>query len=82
MEDAVFSGFRLDVSTLEEINFYLDRVVPVIKKTDPLPGNKLILMPEKVYRRVAAEGHDFIQLIREFQYKGGRLFLVSTDEKT
>jgi 4-amino-4-deoxy-L-arabinose transferase-like glycosyltransferase len=81
MEGAVFSGFRLDVSTLEEINFYLDRVVPVIKKTEPLPGNRLVLMPEKVYRGVVAEGHGFIQLIRDFQYKGGRLFLVSTGEK-
>lgn len=77
LDGSTLWGYRLDVSTVEEVNFYLDRVIPVLKKTDPISGKKFILMPEKVYRDLRARGNDSILLIREFQYKEGRLVLVS-----
>lgn len=78
LEGSVLSGFRLDVSTVEEINFYLDRVIPIVKKAEHLAGNKFVLMPEDVYRRLLVRGYDSILLIRQFEYKGERLFLVSS----
>ena len=78
LDGSVLSGYGLDVSTVEEINFYLDRVIPVLKKAEPLSGKKFVLMPEKVYGDLRARGNDSLQLLREFHYKKGRLFLVSS----
>jgi len=78
LDGSELSGYRLDVSTVEEVNFYLDRVIPVLKKTDPLTGRRFVLMPEKVYHDLRGRGNDSILLNREFQYKKGRLVLVSS----
>ena len=75
---STLSGYVLDVSTVEEINFYLDRVIPISKKAEHLSGKKFVLMPEEVYRGLRARGNDSLLLIREFQYKEGRLVLVSS----
>ena len=77
-DGSVLSGYGLDVSTVEEINFYLDRVIPVLKKADPLSGKQFVLMPEEVYRSLRARGNDSLLILREFHYKKGRLFLVSS----
>jgi 4-amino-4-deoxy-L-arabinose transferase-like glycosyltransferase len=76
--EETLSGYKLDVSTLEEINFYLERVIPILKETEHLPGKKFILMPEKAYHDLQARRHGSLHLLREFRYKGGRLFLIST----
>ena len=78
MGEETLSGYKLDVDTLEELNFYLDRVTPILKDAGHLPGHRFILIPEKVYRDLQARGHDFLHLIREFHYKAERLFLIST----
>ena len=75
---SVLSGYGLDVSTVEEINFYLDRVIPVLKKEEPLSGKPFVLMPEELYRSLRARGNDSLLILREFHYKEGRLFLVSS----
>ena len=75
---APLSGYKLDVSTLEELNFYLDRVTIILKEAGHLAGNRFILMPEKAYRALLASGCDSLHLLREFPYKGERLFLTST----
>jgi 4-amino-4-deoxy-L-arabinose transferase-like glycosyltransferase len=75
---ATLSGYELDVGTLEELNFYLDRVIPILKKAEPLPENTLVLMPEKVYRDLQARGYGSLHLLRDFHYKGERLFLISS----
>jgi 4-amino-4-deoxy-L-arabinose transferase-like glycosyltransferase len=76
--ESVLSGYELDVSTVEEINFYLDRVIPLLKKEEPLSGKPFVLMPEEVYRRLRARGNDSLVILREFRYKKGRLFLISS----
>ena len=78
LDGSTLSGYGLDVSTVEEINFYLDRVIPISKKAEHLSGKKFVLMPEEVYRGLRAGGNDSLLLIREFQYKEGRLVLVSS----
>ncbi len=72
------SGYELDVSTVEELNFYLDRVIPILKEAEHLSGKRFILVPEKVYRDLQARGHGSLYFLREFRYEGERLFLIST----
>ena len=82
-EETLF-GYRLDVSTLEEINYYFDRVVPNLKGRDSLSalsrtrGGRLVLMPKKVYDDIQIPGTPPLVLIQEFQYKKGRLVLLSS----
>jgi 4-amino-4-deoxy-L-arabinose transferase-like glycosyltransferase len=75
---APLSGYKLDVNTLEELNFYLDRVTHIVKEVGQLPGKKFILMPEKVFGDLQSRGHSPLQILREFRYEGERLFLIST----
>jgi hypothetical protein len=75
---ATLSGYKLDVDTLEELNFYLDRVTLIVKETGRLPGNRFLLMPEEAYRDLQAGGRVPLHLLREFAYEKERLFLVST----
>ena len=72
------SGYDLDVSTVEELNFYLDRVIPILKEAEHLSGKRFILVPEKVFRDLKARGHGSLYFLREFRYEGERLFLIST----
>jgi 4-amino-4-deoxy-L-arabinose transferase-like glycosyltransferase len=77
-------GYRLDVSTLEEINYYLDRVIPVLKRDAPLSesfgrkGGRLVLMSKKVYENIQNKENLSLILIREFHYKKGKLVLISS----
>jgi len=82
-EEALF-GYRLDVSTLEEINYYSDQVIPILKRDDPLSDlfggkkGRLVLMPKKVYDDIQSRGNPSLIFIQEFQYKKGRLVLISS----
>jgi len=75
---APLSGYKLDVNTLEELNFYLDRVTLIVKEVGQLPGKKFILMPENAYRELQAKGQGPLHLLREFAYEKERLYLIST----
>jgi 4-amino-4-deoxy-L-arabinose transferase-like glycosyltransferase len=75
---ATLSGYELDVNTVEELNFYFDRIMPILKKAEHLPGNKFILMPERVFRDLQARGYGSLLLLRVFRYEGDRLCLIST----
>jgi len=78
-------GYQLDVSTAEEINFYLDPVLPIplSKKVEDLSDQLrkkekgLVLMPKAVYEKVRVQREDSISFIQEFSYKKGKLVLVS-----
>ena len=78
-------GYRLDIATLEEINFYLDpdRPVPRLERREDLskPPNKegkaLVLMTSKNYNTLKTEAGSSLTLIREFNYKKDRLVLAS-----
>ena len=81
LKEAALFGFRLDVATVEEINFYFDRVIPLMKKVEnlstPAGEKRLILMPKKAYEALRAQGDLSILFVRGFRYKGGELILVS-----
>ena len=36
LKESTLYGYRLDVSTMEEVNFYLDRTIPLIEKADSI----------------------------------------------
>jgi hypothetical protein len=78
VEGAPMGGFQLDVSTVEEVNFYLDRVIPIIKKAEHLSKHDYVLMPGAVYERLRSRGKDSLWLVREFRYKRQPLALVSS----
>jgi hypothetical protein len=85
LKESALSGYRLDVSTVEEINFYLDPVlpIPILKGTKNLvepfkeKGRGLILMPKEVYEGLRVRGHNSMAFVQEFRYKKGVLVLVS-----
>jgi 4-amino-4-deoxy-L-arabinose transferase-like glycosyltransferase len=83
IKESTLFGYQLDVSTVEEINFYLDRVIPLLKETEDLSvllgrkGRGWVLMPKKVYEEVRTRGNGLGVFIREFQYKKEGLVLVS-----
>ncbi len=86
IREAVFYGFQLDISTLEELNFYFDPVtpIPLVKKLESLStqfgkeGKGWVLMPKKVYETLRGQENQQFTLIKEFPYKKDRLILVQT----
>jgi 4-amino-4-deoxy-L-arabinose transferase-like glycosyltransferase len=76
-------GYRLDGSTQEEINFYLDRIVPNVKRFCTISKALhedhpvLVLMPDWLHKKVLRSGAVPLILVREFDYKEGKLVLVS-----
>lgn len=81
VRDRVLTGYRLDGSTIEEVNFYLDRVIPVVKRNEDLSERLkgqvgLVLMPKEVYAGLGPEGFskDFV---KEFKYKKTKLVLLA-----
>lgn len=77
--------YELDMSTIEEINFYLDPVepIPLIKTPEELSkhlkNNKkiLFLMSLETFEKTQ-NGQDVpMVFIQEFKYKGGKLVLIS-----
>ncbi len=85
--DSTLFGYRLGESTVEEVNFYLSRVIPILKETESLTeqlrrsGRGLVLMPEEVYKEVLKQEEDSIVFVRGFPYKKGRLVMVSMNEQ-
>jgi hypothetical protein len=83
LKGATLYGYRLDASTLEEVNFHLDRVTPELRRYETLlrvldrDEQAVVLMPGKLYEKIRRSGNDSIRFLREFQYKEGKLFLVS-----
>ena len=83
--DASLYGYKLDIATLEEINFYLDPDCPVprLERREDLSrppntgGKALVLMTPKDYDKLKIESESSLILIREFSYKKGRLVLAS-----
>jgi len=85
LKGSTLYGYQLDVSTAEEINFYLDPIVPIplLEKVEDLSyqlrkkEKGLVLMPKEVYEKVRVKKEDSMAFIQEFSYKKGRLVLVS-----
>ena len=83
IKESTLFGYQLDVSTVEEIDFYLDRVIPILKEIENLSalfekkGRGWVLMPKKVYKEVRISEKGSGPFIREFQYKKEELVLVS-----
>ena len=85
VKESTLFGYRLDISTVEEMNFYLDPIVPtpVLKDfknlSHPLGKReeKLILMPKEVYEEIRIQGDRSMVFVKEFLYKKGKLVLVS-----
>lgn len=79
--DAPLSAYHLDVYILEKMNFYLDRVVPVLKQEDRPTGRGLVLMPKKTYEVLQEEGDDSISWTREIRYEEQHLILMFSPER-
>ena len=81
-------GYGLDVSTVEEINFYLHRVIPILKDGKNLStpilsqGERWVLMPKEVYEEVQGQIKDSIRFVQKFRYKKGELVLVTMKQWT
>lgn len=87
IKESTLFGYRLDKATLEEINFYLDRIIPILVGIGPTqnPSEQtkeiLVLMPKQIYEELQQRGI-FLSLIKEFtykEYKSGKLVLVSAN---
>lgn len=84
LKDKIPFAYRLDNSTLEEINFYLDPPKPIhiikdlgdLKKLNQTKG-ELLLVPKDFYERVKFSLGRNIILLKEFKYKKGKLLLIS-----
>ncbi|MGD0915347.1 MAG: glycosyltransferase family 39 protein [Thermodesulfobacteriota bacterium] len=85
LRDPALFGYRLDPNLMEEINLYLDPVVPVrILKgaggvSDQLRKKEkgLVLMPKEVYQNLRMQVDFSVVFLHEFRYKKGSLVLVS-----
>ncbi len=86
VKEATLIGYRLDLGAIEEINFYLDRVIPVLEKindlSDQLSGNerRWILMPKQAYDKIRLQSGLSMVFVQEFPYKdkkGRRMVLIS-----
>ncbi len=83
-KDTLLFGYRLDKATIEEVNFYLERVIPILTDLENLSGSahseaeKLILMPKEIHEEIRIQGSLRMSFVQEFKYKRGKLVLVST----
>jgi MFS family permease len=83
VKESTLFGYQLDISTVEEINFYLDRVIPIFKKMEDTSEQfgtreeRWILMPKEIYEKVRIQRGFSMALVQEFLYKKGKLVLVS-----
>lgn len=82
-KESTLLGFQLDASTQEEINFYLDRVIPQMGEKEDLLKQRvekegsLVLMSREVYEDLQKRGGYSMTPVKEFSYKKGRLILIS-----
>ena len=82
--ESLFYGYLLDISTLEELNFYLDPTTPIAHFEQfgglrPHLGKgerQSILMPKKVYEGLQEEEGRSFTFVREFSYKKDDLVLT------
>jgi hypothetical protein len=87
VEGASLHGYQLDISTLEELNFYFDPIVPLppVKGLEGLSagleqGRKgWVLMPERVYKTLPGQESQSFTFIKKIPYKKERLVLVQTN---
>jgi 4-amino-4-deoxy-L-arabinose transferase-like glycosyltransferase len=85
IKEAILCGYQLDISTLEELNFYFDPATPilVIKKLESLSTHLekerkgWVLMPKKIYETFQGQSPPSSIFIKEFQYKQGGVVLLS-----
>jgi len=81
---SVLHCFQLDISTLEELNFYFDPVapLPVFKQVESLTahlakeGKGWALMPEKTYGILHEEERQTLTRVRMIPYKKEKLVLL------
>ena len=77
------SSYQLDPGIAEGVNFYLDRVMPILKKpreiSEYLRGGqgRLVLMSRGVYEKIAQQRIFAMVISKEFEYKEEKLVLVS-----
>ncbi len=83
IKESTLSGYRLDTSTIEEVNFYTGRVIPILSKMEDLSEplrrgeERWILMPKEIFEEVRIQRTLPTVLFQEFAYKMGKLILVS-----
>ena len=86
LRGAPLYSYHLDVSVLEEVNFYFDPDTPVpqLKRQEDLiirsekDGNVFVLMPKKRYEILQSKGGLSLKMVGEFQQRHReRLVLVS-----
>ena len=83
IKESTLSGYRLDTGTIEEVNFYLDRVIPILSKIENFSESlrrgeeRWILMPKEIYEEVRIQRNLSMVWVQEFAYKEGKLILVS-----
>jgi len=85
IKGAKLFGFRLDIATKEEINFYLDPLspIPMVGKYGRLSegfekeGRALALMPKRAYESLRAPEDPSVVVVHRFRYKKDELVLVS-----
>ena len=83
IKDSKLFGFRLDPNTVEQINFYLERLIPIFKTPQEvgkhLRGGQggFVLMPQGVYEKMAQQQLFPMTISNEFPYDGETLVLVS-----
>ncbi len=83
IKDSKLFGFRLDVGMVEQINFYLEQLIPIFKTPEEvgkhLRGGQggFVLMPQGVYEKMAQQHIVPMIISKEFQYNGETLVLIS-----
>ncbi|MEW6377532.1 MAG: glycosyltransferase family 39 protein [Thermodesulfobacteriota bacterium] len=85
LKKSALFGYGLDISTVEEINFYLDPIdpIPVLRSSEELSkqlGKRekgLFLMPAEAFEKTRTQGDAPMVFLQEFTYKKGKLVLVS-----
>jgi 4-amino-4-deoxy-L-arabinose transferase-like glycosyltransferase len=82
LQTSALLGYQLDDSTLEELNFYLDRIIPVLKKAEEVEarlqegGKRSVLMPQGAYEALRQQGLSPDVATERFPYKEETLILV------
>ena len=85
LREPVLFGYRLDPNVMEEINFYLDPVVPfrILKGAENFSDQlrkkekRLVLMPKEVYDNLQMQIDFPVVFLQQFRYKKGSLVMVS-----
>ncbi len=76
LDGSTLSGYQLDLATVEEVNFYLDRVIPILENVDSPREEGWVLMPQAAYEEVRNRVSDRLKVVQDFDYKRGKVVLV------